>query len=124
MDVLEPSASLDAAVVSHYQLVAPIMERIFGRIPIVWTTPPPLPDARPVYHAKFFGHYSHLTSEHVQHLASIGAQEFHSWFPIVEDPQRARFARFLLERPWSDADDALLENVRRGALIFKALLEA
>jgi hypothetical protein len=75
-------------IIAHYQLVAPIMEQLFGRIPIVWTTPSfdgaqdDNKAQQPIYHAKFFGHYSHLTSEHVQHLASIGAQEFHSWFPL------------------------------------------
>lgn len=111
------------AIVDHYRLVAPIMERIFGRIPIVWTTPP-LRASKPVYHGRFFGHYSHLTSEHVQHLASIGAQEFHSWFPIVEDPARARFARFLLERPWDEASGPTEEMLRGAALLFKTFLEA
>lgn len=60
----------------------------------------------------------------MQHLASIGAQEFHSWFPIAEDPQRARFARFLLERPWADEHGALLEAVRRGALIMRDVLSS
>ena len=31
-------------------------------------------------------------------MVSIGAREFYSWFPIAQDPSRARFARFLLER--------------------------
>ncbi len=53
------------------------MEQIFGRIPIAWTTPNHDPTKRPIYHCKFFGrYYSHLTAEHVEHLASIGAQEF------------------------------------------------
>lgn len=124
MSVLEREAPLGGAIVSHYALVAPVMERIFGRIPIVWTTLPPEANQRPIYHAKFFGHYSHLTSEHVQHLAAIGAQEFHSWFPTVEYPQRAHFARFLLERPWADTQRSLLESVRRGARIIGDMLNA
>ena len=121
----DPSAgSSKGDLVAHYALVAPIMENLFGRIPIVWTTANPLPNQRPIYHATYFGHYSRLSSEHVQHLASIGAQEFHSWFPIVEDPQRARFARFLLERPWADTQGALLESARRGARIIGDLLNS
>jgi hypothetical protein len=112
---VEPvEARINPAILSHYQLVAPTIEQIFGRIPIVWTTPNSKPDQPPIYHGKFFGHYSHLTAEHVQHLASIGAQEFHSWCPTVEDLARARFARFLLERPWADSQRALLEAVRAG----------
>lgn len=120
----EAAATVDSAVVAHYQLVGPLMEQIFGRVPIVWTTLNPQPNQTPIYHGKYFGHYSHLTSEHVQHLASIGAQEFHSWCPIVEDPERAHFARFLLERPWADTQGALLESVRRGAPIIRDVLKA
>jgi type III secretion system FlhB-like substrate exporter len=116
------SASNHAEIISHYELVAPLMEHIFGRIPIVWTTPNPNAAQPPIYHCKYFGHWSHLSSEHVQHLVSIGAQEFHSWFPLVDDPARARFARFLLERPWADTQGALLENVRRAALVLADIL--
>jgi hypothetical protein len=98
------------------------MERNFGRIPIAWTTPNPDPTQRPIYHCRFFGHYSHLTSEHVQHLASIGAQEFLSCCPIVEDPARARFARVLLERQWSDASAASEDTVRRAAVMLREVL--
>lgn len=125
MSVIEDAASsVDSAIAAHYQLFAPIMEQIFGRIPIVWTTLNPQANQPPIYHGKYFGHYSHLTSERVQYLVSIGAREFHSWCPIVEDPQRARFARILLERPWSDTQGALLESVRRGAQIVGEILKA
>lgn len=99
------------------------MEQNFGPIPIVWTTRNPQPNQPPIYHGQCFGHYSQLSSEHVQHLASIGAQEFHSWFPMVEDPLRARFARFLLERPWADTRGALLEAVRHATQILGEILK-
>ena len=84
-------------VEGHYQLVAPIMEQLFGPIPIIWTTYPDDPTQPKTFHQKFFGHYSHLSALQVQHLASIGAREFYSWFPTPEDESRARFIRFLLE---------------------------
>src|SRR5579872_4784943 len=93
-------ASLDDAVVSHYRLVAPIMEANFGNIPIVWTTyADNNPQTKPDWHEKFFGHYSHLSSEHLQHLVSVGAREFYSWASLPDDMNRCRFLRFLLERP-------------------------
>ncbi|MFN2450435.1 MAG: hypothetical protein ABR508_11720 [Candidatus Baltobacteraceae bacterium] len=122
MTVTEKPPSIDDAVVAHYQLVGPFMEQSFGRIPIVWTTAARSADRRPDYHAEYFGHYSHLTSEHVAHLAAIGAQEFYSWTPTPEDPLRAHFARILLERPIADTSGALLETVRRGAHIVSELL--
>ncbi len=121
-------ASAIPAIVDHYRLVAPIMERIFGCIPIVWTTSAAGDSNHesqqgPIYHGRYFGHYSHLSSEHVQHLVSIGAQEFHSWFPIVEDASRARFARFLLERSPEDAAAPSEDMVRRAALFFNEILQ-
>ncbi len=100
MAITAPPASLDDAVLSHYRLVAPVMEANFGNIPIVWTTYSRRdPHAVATWHQQCFGHYSHLSAEHLQHLVSIGAQEFFSWFPIAEDPERCRFLRFLLEAP-------------------------
>lgn len=37
METLQSRPSSDDAVVSHYELVAPIVERLFGPIPLVWT---------------------------------------------------------------------------------------
>lgn len=84
---------------SHYASVAPIMERLFGHIPIVWTTFLNTPDETRTFHQQCFGHYSHLSAEHAEHLVSIGAREFYSWFPVPDDPTRARYARFLLCHP-------------------------
>lgn len=86
-----------ADISAHYALVAPLMERLFGDIPIVWTTFDGDSHPTRTFHEKYFGHYSHLSGEHVQRLAAIGAREFYSWFPTPQDPERARFARFLLE---------------------------
>ncbi len=76
MSVAEPITS-DAEVASHYRLVSPTMERLFGRIPVVWTTFLSGPGRARSFHQHCFGHYSHLSGEHVQHLVSIGAREFY-----------------------------------------------
>lgn len=50
MAIMDGRASLNDAVASHYHLVAPIMERLFGRIPIVWTTFLNDPDRTKTFH--------------------------------------------------------------------------
>ena len=118
MQTMEPTASLDDAVISHYQLVAPIMEQLFGQIPIVWTAFPNGPNGPAYWHTELYGHYTKLTAEHVVHLASIGAREFHSWSPIPEDPSRCRFIRLLIEQ-YPDIEPT---RIKEAALAVRSLL--
>ncbi len=111
-----PSKGKDLS--GHYALVAPIMEQLFGRIPIVWTTYLNDADHTKQFHIQTFGHYSHLSSEHLQHLVSIGAREVYSWFPTTEDETRARFARFLVEGYGTIGH----EKRKKGALALREVL--
>ncbi|HET9096418.1 MAG TPA: hypothetical protein VFN37_07130 [Candidatus Baltobacteraceae bacterium] len=123
MSVIEkPVSSVDAAVVAHYQLVAPVLEQLFGAIPLVWATYPYGLDAPGQYHVHYFGHWTNLSAQHIERLVGIGALEFYSWTPTAADPARARFARFLLERPTSGDAGDLDDQIGRGACALREVL--
>jgi hypothetical protein len=64
------------------------MESLFADTPIVWTAFANGIDKPPQWHVHYFGHYTKLTSEHIQRLVATGAREFYSWSPTAEDPKR------------------------------------
>jgi len=108
----------DGAIQEHYQLVAPLMERLFGHIAIVWTAFPQGTEHPPQWHGRCFGHYSKLSAEHLLHLVSAaGAREFFSWSPLPDDQLHARFARILLERP-----GLAQEPLKEGAIAMRSVL--
>jgi DNA primase len=111
MEVLTGVPASNEAVVQHYQRVAPLLEPLFGAIPIVWTAFPFSPQGDPQWHAQYFGHWTKLSAEHIEHLAAIGAQEFFSWFPLRDTIDRARFMRLLLEPEPGQSADKLREAV-------------
>lgn len=118
MSVIEkPVSTVDAAVVSHYHLVAPIMEQLFGAIPLVWAAYPFGSEKPPQFHVHYYGHWTRLSAEHIERLAAIGALEFYSWTPTADDARRARFARFLLQQPSSNA-----ASVRKAAPLLRDVL--
>lgn len=121
MAIRERHASLDDAAISHYRLVAPIMERNFGKIPIFWTTYPNGPQGAPHWHGRYFGHYSKLSSEHLEHLVAIGAREFYGWAPVPDGEwTQCRFARLLLE--WPNAGKHENARMKLAALTMRAML--
>ncbi len=89
-------------------------------MPLVWASYPPGLNGKPHFHAHYFGHLTRFTTEHVQHLAAIGAQEFYSWFSTPADDTRGTFARFLLYP--STAPNAA-QQLRDAATIARAALE-
>jgi DNA primase len=115
----------------HYATAGPLMERLFGAIPFVWTTLPRGVDGPKIYHGPLsektrpkgpvvcvptvhgVRRYPALSAERIEGLVRHGAVEFYSWSPTVADPTRARFGRILVEtRSDIDEDNSLvaLEN--------------
>jgi len=135
-DKLAVSAADTELLLAHYAVAGPILERIFGPIPFVWTTMPLGAAGPSVYHGPLAVHtkpkapvvdvplhgsvarYPQLSAERILGLTLHGAVETLSWSPTAADPARARFARLLIEtRP--DAPRALLYN---AVQILKALI--
>jgi DNA primase len=99
----------------HYAVAGPLMERLFGAIPFVWTTLPRGFDGPKIYHGPLsektrpkgpvvdvptvagVRRYPALSAERIEGLVRHGAVEFYSWSPTVADPTRARFGRILVE---------------------------
>lgn len=111
MEVLTGVPASNEAVVSHYGRVAPLLEPLFGAIPIVWAAYPFGPEKAPQWHVHYFGHWTKLSAEHLERLAAIGAQEFYSWFPLPDTLDRARFMRLLLEPEPGQSPHQLREAV-------------
>lgn len=96
----------EEAVLEHYRLVAPIMEQLFGDIPIGFATFSK--DGAEQFHWKYFGHYYRLAAAKMLHLVEhADAREFYSWTPLPRQDTQARFARFLLETHHAVTDDQL-----------------
>lgn len=119
MSVAEKPASLDDAALAHYHLVAPMMALAFGPIPLVWAAYPLGPQKPAQYHLHYYGHWTRLSAEHVEHLAAIGAREFFSWSPMPQEPARCRFARLLLDR----IDGVSADGLRDAATAVRTLLK-
>lgn len=120
MEVLAGVPASNEAAVQHYQRVAPLLEPLFGAIPIVWAAYPFGPQADPQWHVHYFGHWTKLSAEHIEHLAAIGAREFYSWFPVPNTIDRARFMRLLLEPEPGQSADKLREAIRAVRAELKA----
>ena len=113
------------ALLKHYAAAGPLIERVLGSIPFVWSTLPggfkgpvifhgPLsPHTRPkapvvdVPTAAGIHRYPALSAARIEGLARYGAVELYSWSPLAAQPTRVRFARLLL---------ATLPDAERGAL--------
>ncbi len=115
MDVLQHEPST-VPVLAHYDLVAPLLERLFGAIPVVAVSFPHGFSATPQWHGptskplpKTIASvqvdvggvrdcYVGLSANALLWLCHRdSAVEFHSWTPTANDPLRLRFARILLE---------------------------
>lgn len=113
MQVLEPqppAAKPDAAVIAHYKLVAPLIGRYFAGMPLVWAA---YADGEQQWHARYFGHVTRVTAAYINALASIGAQEFYSWFAVQGDDKRARYLVFAAAAPKEDFSAYGYEMYRR-----------
>lgn len=111
MQVLTGVPASEEVVATHYRRVAPLLEPLFGAIPLVWAAYPFGPEKPPQWHVHYFGHWTKLSAEHLERLAAIGAQEFYSWFPLPDTLDRARFMRLLLEPEPGQTPDRLREAV-------------
>ena len=85
----------------HYAVAGPLMERLFGAIPFVWTTLPRGFDGPKIYHGPLsektrpkgpvvdvptvagVRRYPALSAERIEGLVRHGAVEFYSWSPTV-----------------------------------------
>ena len=118
-EIARPDLAVSAAdtklLMEHYALVGPIIERLFGGIPLVWTTMPQGAGGPRTYHGPLSVHtnpkapivnvqlhgvverYPKLSADRILGLTRHGGVEFHSWSPTPDDPTRVRFARLLIE---------------------------
>lgn len=118
-ETARPDLSVSAAdtklLMEHYALVGPIIERLFGGIPLVWTTMPQGTGGPSTYHGPLSvrtkpkapvvdvphhgaaQRYPKLSADRILGLTRHGGVEFHSWTPTPDDPTRVRFARLLIE---------------------------
>ncbi|MBV9263672.1 MAG: hypothetical protein JO324_05060 [Candidatus Eremiobacteraeota bacterium] len=109
----------------HYAVVGPLLERLFGPIPLVWSTTPKGPDGPTIFHgplsektqpkgpvvdvptAQGVHRYPALSAARIQGLVEHGAVEFYSWSPTAANPTRARCGRLLLETLRAGDNDEL-----------------
>jgi DNA primase len=103
------------ALLRHYAVAGPLIERIVGSIPFVWSTLPAGLNGPTIFHGPLSPHtkpkapvidvptasgmhrYPALSAERIEGLVAHGAIEVYSWSPTAADPTRLRFARILLE---------------------------
>jgi DNA primase len=115
------------ALLRHYAVAGPLIERIVGSIPFVWSTLPAGVNGPTIFHGPLSPHtkpkapvvdvptangvhrYPALSAERIEGLVAHGAVEVYSWSPTAADPTRVRFARILLETR-SPGDWLLLEE--------------
>jgi DNA primase len=115
------------ALLGHYAVAGPLIERIVGAIPFVWSTLPAGVNGPTIFHGPLSPHtkpkaavvdvptttgvhrYPALSANRIEGLVRYGAIETYSWSPTPADPTRVRFARILLETR-SPHDWSLLEN--------------
>jgi DNA primase len=130
--VSEPGLAIsqaDTDLLLHYAVAGPLMERIFGAIPFVWSTLPAGFTGPTIFHGPLSPHtkpkapvvdvpsaagvhrYPALSTERIEGLVRHGAVELYSWSPTAADPTRLRFARILLEaaspEEWLKLEDGL-----------------
>jgi DNA primase len=105
---------LQPRVLAHYGLVGPLMEASLGNSPIVFASYPDGVDQPGVYHI------TEVPLTHTKLLWLIRAKfamSFFTWAPSLEDPDRLRFGRILLEGA------ALpFERVRAAAMLVRSVL--
>lgn len=126
-------------LIEHYRVAAPIMERLIGRVPLVWVTWPhgfskprwfhgPLSPRTTLagpyvdVQTKSGPHrYAALTADLIEALSrtrasdgaiELQAVEFHSWTPMPTDPDRAAFGRLLIE-----VEDSLPSTLLKEAML-------
>lgn len=138
-------------LVEHYRVAGPLLERLIGRVPLVWATFPHGLSGDKWFHGPLSPRttlrgpyvdvttttgayrYSALTAELIEALSrshaadgeiDLAAVEFHSWTPTVADPDRAQFGRVLLEMPAALPSTLLKEAMlAMRAMLFEQGLE-
>jgi DNA primase len=114
---LSPARSdtlLQPRVLAHYGLVGPLMEASLGNSPIVYSNYPDGVDQPGVYHV------TEVPLTHPKLLWLIHSQyamSFFTWAPSMEDPDRLRFARVLIE-----GAGAPFDRVKRAAVVVRDVL--
>ncbi|HXM07070.1 MAG TPA: hypothetical protein VN936_06390, partial [Candidatus Acidoferrum sp.] len=116
---LSPARSdtlLQPRVLAHYGLVGPLMEASLGNSPIVYSNYPDGVDQPGVYHV------TDVPLTHTKPLWLIHSQyamSFFTWAPSLEDQDRLRFARVLIE-----GAGAPFDRVKRAAFVVRDVLRA
>jgi DNA primase len=116
---LSPARSdtlLQPRVLAHYGLVGPLMEASLGNSPIVYSNYPDGVDQPGVYHV------TEVPLTHTKLLWPIHSQyamSFFTWAPSLEDQDRLRFARVLIE-----GAGAPFDRVKRAAFVVRDVLRA
>jgi hypothetical protein len=116
---LSPARSdtlLQPRVLAHYGLAGPLMEASLGNSPIVYSNYPDGVDQPGVYHV------TDVPLTHTKLLWLIHSQyamSFFTWAPSLEDPDRLRFARVLIE-----GAGAPFDRVKRAAFAVRDVLRA
>ena len=109
-------AALQAQALSHYHLVAPLLEEQFAGVPIVYANYPSGLDAQPRFHVSDVA----LTAGKLLWCVHrFYALEFFTWAPLPQDDARLRFARILLEQPTTQT---VWHDVVAAALAVRAVL--
>lgn len=121
----------------HYAAAGPLMDRIFGPIPFVWSTLPGGFDGPVVFHGPLSPHtktgapvvevptssgvhrYPALSTARIEGLVRYGAVQLYSWSPVAGQPTRVRFGRLLVGTVKADnqvlhAGLAVVEQVLRA----------
>jgi DNA primase len=111
MEGLEVS---NEVLLRHYAVAGPLMERVFGAIPFVWSTLPGGFDGPVLFHgplspltkpkapvidvptASGVHRYPALSAARIEGLVPYGAVQLYSWSPVAGRPTRVRFARLLV----------------------------
>jgi DNA primase len=108
-------AALLPQVLAHYHLTAPLIDQSFAGTPVVYKNYPQGIDQPGDFKVTSFALTANklLWLVHAKH-----AFEFYTWAPLLQDDDRLRFARVLLESP----PDVPYERLKRAALSLRVLL--
>ena len=102
-------AVLQPKILAHYQAVGPLLERSFGGSPIVYANFPAGFD-QPAHYRVLGVPLSERKLLWICHR--YYAVEFHTWAPLLQDWDRLRFARILLERQHGIPESRIKEAAR------------
>lgn len=113
--VITTDTELLPRVLAHYHLTAPLIDQSFAGAPVVYRNYPQGIEQPGDFKVTSFALTANklLWLVHAKH-----AIEFYTWAPLLQDDDRLRFARILLESP----PGVGYERLKRAALALRVLL--